>query len=134
MFANRDAGLINGACFETDDDGDDVLVIPEDVFFRHDTNPHPMQGGAGQVNPAIALATLARNKWIAVERGDGRFRIRRGVRANGSRRDANGRLRVVDFIVAHRFSHRHKRRRTLMSTVKSTEATSERTRHPGEQP
>ena len=84
MFANRDAGLINGACFETDDDGDDVLVIPEDVFFRHDTNPHPMQGGAGQVNPAIALATLARNKWIAVERGDGRFRIRRGVRANGS--------------------------------------------------
>jgi hypothetical protein len=40
-----------------------------------------MQGGAGQVNPAIALATLARNRWIVVERGDGGFRIRLGERA-----------------------------------------------------
>jgi hypothetical protein len=75
MFANRDAGLIIGAHFETDDGGGDVLVAPEDVIFRPDTNPHPMQGGAGQVNPAVALATLRRTGWITVERRDGRFRI-----------------------------------------------------------
>ncbi len=80
MFANRDAGLIIGARFGTDDDGDDVLVTPEDLIFRHDTNPHPIQGGAGQVNPAIALATLARNRWIAVLRREGGFRIRLGDR------------------------------------------------------
>ena len=73
------AGLILGACFD-DEAGEDVLVTPEDVLFRLDTNPHPMQGGAGQVNPAVALATLARNKWIAVERADGRFRIGLGER------------------------------------------------------
>jgi hypothetical protein len=40
-----------------------------------------MHGGAGRVKPAVALATLARNKWTTVERGDGRFRIRLGDRA-----------------------------------------------------
>jgi hypothetical protein len=78
MFANRDATLIVGARFENDD-GEDALVTPEDVMFRSDTNP--MHGGAGQVKPAVALTTLARNKWITVERGDGRFRIRLGDRA-----------------------------------------------------
>ncbi len=80
MFANRDASLIIGARFETDD-GDDVLITPEDLLFRPDTNPHPRQGGAGQVNPAVALATLARNGWIVVERGEGCFRIRHAERS-----------------------------------------------------
>src|SRR5919109_1242900 len=34
-----------------------------------DTNPHPRRGGPGHVSPAIALATLARNNWITVDRG-----------------------------------------------------------------
>jgi hypothetical protein len=84
VFANRDASLIVGAQLERDGDHD-VLVIPEDVRFRHDANPHPMQGGAGQVNPSIALATLARNKWIVVERDTGAFRIRLGQRGRAVR-------------------------------------------------
>ena len=38
MFANRDASIINGARFE-EDDGDDVLVVSEDVIFRPDATP-----------------------------------------------------------------------------------------------
>jgi hypothetical protein len=37
-------------------------------------------GGPGQVNPAVALATIARNKWIEVKRADEGLRIRLGVR------------------------------------------------------
>ena len=80
MFANGNAELINGARFETDASGEAVLVTAEDIVIRPDANPHAMQGGAGHVNPAVALATLARNKLITVERADGGgFRITLGA-------------------------------------------------------
>jgi hypothetical protein len=85
MFANHDAALILGARFEKDSDGEDVLVTPEDLVFRSDSNPHLMQGGAGQVKPGVALATLARHKWIRAERRDGTFRIRLGEQLRPTR-------------------------------------------------
>jgi hypothetical protein len=83
MFANLDASLIHGAHFEKAPDGADVPVTPEDIVFIPEANSHPRQGGSGQVNPAVALATLKRNSFIDVERADGGIRMRLGVRGKG---------------------------------------------------
>jgi hypothetical protein len=75
LFVDRAVDRLLGPRFE-EDDGENVLVTPEDVIFRPDANPHLMHAGPGQVNPAVALATLKRDGCIEVERGDGLFRIR----------------------------------------------------------
>jgi hypothetical protein len=85
MFPQRDTALTH-ARFEQGADGEDVLVTPEDLIIRPDSNPHAMQGGAGQVRVGVALATLARNKWIQAERVDGRFKIKLGEGARDTPR------------------------------------------------
>ncbi len=83
-FENRDPAFFVGARFEGEGD-ERTLVVPGGVgsdirLYGMIAGSSMASDGAGHVRVRTALATLARNDWIAVERSVSELRIRLGVR------------------------------------------------------
>ena len=83
-FANRHAGLFVVGRFEAEADRLTLVVpggIGADLRMHGKNAGSPLEEGSGHVRVRAALATLARNKWIEVERTVAETRIRLGSNA-----------------------------------------------------